>query len=106
MIHSDLYVWMIIAGLSLGSFAIRFSFLGFIGDRQLPKPLERALGYTSVAILPGIAMPLVLSSNTGEIEPIRIIAAFLTLLVGAWTRSLLYSLLAGILSYSILMAVF
>ncbi len=35
MIHSDLYVWMIIAGLSLGSFAIRFSFLGLIGDRQL-----------------------------------------------------------------------
>jgi branched-subunit amino acid transport protein len=106
MIQSDLYVWVIIAGLSLGSFAIRFSFLGFIGDRQLPKSVERALGYTSVAILPGIAMPMVLSSNTGEIEPIRIIAAFLTLLVGAWTRSLLYSLLAGILSYSVLMAVF
>jgi branched-subunit amino acid transport protein len=106
MIHSDLYVWMIIASLSLGSFAIRFSFLGFIGDRQLPKPLERALGYTSVAILPGIAMPMVLSSSTGDIEPIRLIAAFLTLFVGAWTRSLLYSLLAGILSYSILMAVF
>ncbi len=50
-------------------------------------------------------MPMVLSSSTGELEPVRLIAAFLTLLVGAWTRSLLYALLAGILSYAILMAI-
>lgn len=102
---SDTYIWMIILALSVGSFLVRFSFIGLIGHRTLPKPIERALGYTSVAVLPGIAAPMVLTQGVADLDPARVIAALLTVVVGAVFKSLLLSLLAGIGSFFILTSV-
>ncbi|MEM6277414.1 MAG: AzlD domain-containing protein, partial [Pseudomonadota bacterium] len=44
-------IWVVILGLGLGSFAMRFSFLGLIGDRNLPPWVLRHLRYTAVAVL-------------------------------------------------------
>jgi len=106
MNFSDAHIWMIIIALSLGSFLVRFSFIGLIGHRTLPKPLERALGYTSVAVLPGIAAPMVLTNGITDLDPVRVSAALLTVVVGAVTKSLLFSLVAGITCYFLLMSVF
>ena len=39
--------WATIVALGIGTFLIRFSFLGIIGDRQLPEWVLRHLRYTA-----------------------------------------------------------
>lgn len=97
MTHPDWYIWMIIAALGAGTFLIRFSFLGLIGDRPLPGWLLRALRYTPVAVMPGLVAPLVLwpSATGGEPDPTRLAAAAATVAVGALTRNVLGAVLAG-----------
>jgi hypothetical protein len=58
MSYSDAQIWIIIALLGVGTFLIRFSFLGLIGKRELPEWLLRHLRYTAVAILPAMVAPL------------------------------------------------
>ena len=59
MTYSTFEIWLIIVLLGLGTYAIRFSFLGLIGDRKMPDWLLRHLRYTPVAVLPGLVAPLV-----------------------------------------------
>lgn len=90
-------VWTVILCLGIGTFLIRFSFLGLVGDRKLPDWLLRHLRYAPVAVLPALFAPLVLwpAANDGQPEPVRIVAAFVTLGVGAATKNVLYAVLAG-----------
>ena len=43
-------IWWIIVALGVATYTIRFSFLGLIGNRDLPDWLLRHLRYTPVAI--------------------------------------------------------
>ena len=89
--------WIVIVLLALGSYAIRLSFLGFLGERALPDWLLRHLRFTAVAILPGLVAPLVLwpSGTGGDPDPVRIAAALVTLAVGWWSRVMLWAIAAG-----------
>jgi branched-subunit amino acid transport protein len=97
MSWSPTYVWFIIAAMGIGSFLIRFSFLGLIGDRPLPEWVLRHLRYTAVAVLPGIVAPLVLwpEATGGAPDPARLSAAAVTLAVGYVTRNVLAAILCG-----------
>ncbi|HHB81327.1 MAG TPA: AzlD domain-containing protein [Aliiroseovarius sp.] len=90
-------VWLIILGLAVGTFLIRFSFLGLIGDRQMPEWVLRHLRYTPVAVLPGLVAPLVLwpEATGGSPEPSRLAAAVVTLAVGVISKNVLLAILAG-----------
>lgn len=92
-----LLYWIVVPALGLGTYAIRFSFLGILGNRPLPQSLRRALRYTAVAILPGLVAPAVLwpPATGGEVDPPRLAAALVTLLVGIVTRSVIGAILAG-----------
>lgn len=92
-----LLFWIVVPALGLGTYAIRFSFLGILGNRPLPQALRRALRYTAVAILPGLVAPAVLwpPATGGEVDPPRLAAALVTLLVGIVTRSVIGAILAG-----------
>ena len=94
---SDATIWTIIVLLGLGTFLIRFSFLGLIGDRPLPRWLLRMLRYTPVAVLPGLVAPMVLwpAATGGQTDPARMLAALATLAVGVVTRNLLAAICAG-----------
>ena len=46
MTYSTAEIWLIIGLLAAGTFAIRFSFLGLIGDREMPPMVLRMLRYT------------------------------------------------------------
>jgi branched-subunit amino acid transport protein len=96
-VNSDLQLWMIIIGLGLGSFAIRFTFLGLIGDRDLPPWVLRHLRYTAVAILPALVAPLVVwpQATGGEPDPARLAAAFVGLSVGFLTKNVALAVLLG-----------
>lgn len=93
----DTTVWIVIAGLGLGSFLLRFSVMGLAGDRQMPEWLLRHLRYAAVAILPGLVAPLVLgpAMQGGAPEWPRIVAALVALTIGWWRRDVLIAMGAG-----------
>jgi len=90
-------IWMVIAGLGLGTFLVRFSFLGLIGDRPLPPLVMHLLRYTPVAVIPGLAAPLVLwpEATDGMLNAPRLTAAAVTLLAGVITRNIVAAIFFG-----------
>lgn len=90
-------LWTVIPAMALGTYLIRFSFLGFLGATPLPGWLRRALRYTAVAVLPGLVAPAVLwpAATGGEPDPARLLAALVTIIVGVATRSMLPAIFAG-----------
>lgn len=89
--------WFIIFALGIGTFFLRFVFIGMIGDRELPPWILRHLRYTAVAVLPGLVAPLVLwpSGTGGQTDPARLIAALVTLTIGYLTKNVIYAILGG-----------
>lgn len=97
---SDTDIWIMIAALGVGTFFIRYSFLGLVGRRPMPPVVLRHLRYAAVAVLPGLVAPLVLwpQATGGEADPARVLAALVTLGVGLWTRHVLWAMGAGALT--------
>ncbi|WP_375689153.1 AzlD domain-containing protein [Pseudooceanicola sp. LIPI14-2-Ac024] len=99
-------LWFVIAGLAIGSFGLRFVFLGLVGNKPMPEWLLRHLRYTAVAILPALVAPLVVwpAATGGEPDPARLGATFATLAVGIATRNVFAGILAGAVTLFGLMA--
>lgn len=97
MMNDPVRIWLIIALLGVGTYLIRFSFLGLIGDRPIPPFITRLLRFTPVAILPAMVAPLVLwpSATGGQTDPVRLFAALVTVVVGLTTRKVILSLVVG-----------
>ncbi len=91
-------IWLIILALGIGTFFLRYSFLGLVGNRPLPEWALRYLRYTAVAVLPGLVAPLVLwpAATGGSPDPARLIAAGATLAVGVITRNTLAAIVGGL----------
>lgn len=90
-------IWLVIFGLGIGSFALRFTFIGLIGSRPLPPWVLRHLRYTAVAILPGLVAPLVMwpEATGGVPDPARLIAAGVTIVTGLITKNVMGAIGAG-----------
>jgi branched-subunit amino acid transport protein len=90
-------IWLIIAIMAVGTYAIRLSFLGLLGGRKMPEWVLRHLRYTPVAVIPGLVAPLVIwpAAANGAMEPARMTAALVTLCVGYLTKSVLWAIIAG-----------
>lgn len=101
-------LWIIIGGLALGSYALRFAFIGLVGSRSMPPWLLRHLRYTAVAILPALVSPLILwpPATGGAPDPARLSAAAATLLVGLWTRNVLAAIVSGAMTLYALLYLF
>lgn len=103
MMNDPAKIWLIIALLGVGTYLIRFSFLGLIGDRPIPPFITRLLRFTPVAILPAMVAPLVIwpSATGGQTEPVRLIAALVTVVVGLTTRKVILSLVVGAVVFEV-----
>lgn len=90
-------LWTVIIVLGIGSFGLRFLFLGLVGDRALPEWLMRHLRYTAVAVIPALIAPLVVwpTATQGQTDPLRLSAAALCLLVALRSKSVYLAMLAG-----------
>ena len=97
MSYSDATIWAIIVLLGIGTWGLRFSFLGLIGARAMPPWVLRHLRYTAVAVLPGLVAPLVVwpAASGGSPDPARIAAAVATVAIGLLTRNMLASIVGG-----------
>ncbi|RJE82869.1 AzlD domain-containing protein [Paracoccus onubensis] len=94
---SDLTIWFVILILGIGTFLIRWSFLGALGDREMPQWVMRMLRYTPVAVLPALSAPLVMwpAATGGQPDLARLSAAAVTMLVGMFTRNIILAILGG-----------
>lgn len=92
-------LWIVIVLLGLGSYGLRFLFLGLVGDKAMPGWVLRHLRYTGVAVLPGLVAPLVVwpAATGGTPDAPRLIATALTVLVAVLTRNVVLSIVAGAL---------
>ncbi|MBM7068528.1 AzlD domain-containing protein [Actibacterium sp. 188UL27-1] len=108
MNQSDATIWFIIAALGVGTFAIRFSFLGLFGDRKLPEWALRYLRYTPVAVIPALIAPMVLwpPATGGTPDLARLIAAAVVILVGYVTKNVLGAIAAGAAALLVGLSVF
>ena len=41
-------LWIVIIGMASGSYLLRFTFIGLVGNREMPEWLLRHLRYTAV----------------------------------------------------------
>ncbi len=98
MSFSTQEIWLIILLVGVGTFLIRFSFIGIIGSRKMPDWVLRHLRYTPVAVLPGLVAPMVIwpDATGGAVDPARLTAAIATFAIGYVTRSFLWSFAGGI----------
>ena len=90
-------IWTAIVAIGVGTFLIRYSFIGLVGDRRLPDWATRLLRYVPMAVMPGLAAPLVVwpQATGGETDPARVLAALVALAIGAATRSVLGAIVGG-----------
>ncbi|RBW52225.1 AzlD domain-containing protein [Ruegeria sp. A3M17] len=90
-------IWSIIIGLAIGSYSLRFVFIGLVGDRPMPPWLLRHLRYTAVAILPALIAPLVVwpTATEGQPDIPRMAAAAVALSVGVITKNVLAAIFCG-----------
>jgi len=93
---SDSAFWLLTVLLGIGTFLIRFSFLGFLGGRQLPEWMLLHLKYVGVAVFPALFTPLVIwpEATGGVTDPIRLIAAGAAFVIGLRV-SVVWSIVAG-----------
>lgn len=101
--YSTLEIWLVIVLVGAGTFFMRYSFLGAIGNRPMPEWLLRLLRYTPVAVLPALAAPMVLwpAATGGQPDPARLAAAAATVVAGVISRSALAAILAGAATLSL-----
>lgn len=97
MSYASGQIWLIIGLMAVGTFVIRFSFLGLIGDRPMPPIVLRMLRYTPVAVLPGMVAPLVFwpEATGGEPDLVRILAAAAAVIVAYRTKKVVWGMAAG-----------
>ncbi|MCF6304699.1 MAG: AzlD domain-containing protein [Rhodobacteraceae bacterium] len=94
---NDLSIWLTIIFLGIGTYLIRYSFIGFFADKKLPDWLLRHLRYVPAAVMPGLVAPLTVwpEATGGDPDPARLIAAAVALLIGAILRSVLGAIFGG-----------
>ncbi|WP_347819414.1 AzlD domain-containing protein [uncultured Planktomarina sp.] len=82
----------------MGTFAIRFSFLGLIGSKRMAPVIERMLRFTPVAVLPGMVAPLVLwpTDAADGVTLLHLAAASAAVGTAYLTRKVIWGMLAGL----------
>ena len=93
---SDSTFWLVTLVLGLGTYLIRFSFLGLLGGRELPDWLLVHLRYVGVAVLPALVTPIILwpAAAGGQFDPLRMIAA-LAALAARWRLGVIWAIMVG-----------
>ncbi len=97
MIVDQAQIWFVIIGLAFGTFLIRYSFLGLLGNRELPEWFLRHLRYVGVAIMPGLIAPLILwpEATGGTPDLSRLLATLAAITVGVWKRNVVATVVTG-----------
>ena len=90
-------LWIVFIGLGIGTYLVRYSFLGLLSGRVLPAWLLQHLKYVGVSVLPGLVAPLVLwpAATGGETDLPRLLAALTVVVVGMVFKTVLGAVFSG-----------
>ena len=96
--------WWLILGMMAVTFGVRYPVLALFGRLRLPEPVLQALRFVPVAVLSAIIWPAALMPR-GELDlhwhnP-YLLAALAAVAVAAWRRSLLPTILVGMLVFAL-----
>lgn len=94
--------WVGVAALAgLVTFGLRLSFIALVDSIELPEPVRQALRFVPVAVFSAIVAPLLLVTD-GQLDialdNLSIWAALVASLVAWKTRSVLYTVIAGMVT--------
>lgn len=94
--------FLLIGGMALVTFAIRYPVIAFSGRIKLSPPFLQLLRYVPPAVLTAIVFPAVLMPESSLwIAPTnaRLIGAIAAVLVGIWRKNLLLTIGVGMLVF-------
>jgi branched-subunit amino acid transport protein len=93
---------LLVAGMALVTFAIRYPVLALLGKIPLPEPVFRALRYVPAAVLTAIIIPAVVIGHDSRLDlnltNAYLVAGVVSALVAWRTRSLLLTIVLGMLA--------
>ena len=95
-------IWIVMLSVGVLTFLIRFSFIYLLEKWQPPELVTRALRFVPVAALTAIFVPEIALHNgelTFSMENIRLIAGIIAVMVAWWTKSALWTIGVGMLSF-------
>ena len=91
---------VIIAGIL--TYITRMTMVTLVDGRILSAKLKQVLGYVPAAVFPAIIFPAVFLNESGilvNINDPKIIAATIAIIVGYFTKNVIATILAGLISY-------
>ncbi len=97
--------WLIVILVGIGTYLTRLSFIGILGDREIPTYVERPLRLVAPAVLAAIAVPA-LVARQGEVfvsvDNLRLLAGIVAMAVAWKSRSIGWTIGVGMVSLWIL----
>jgi branched-subunit amino acid transport protein len=97
--------WLVIAAGGGVTFALRLSFIYFLGRVAVPETMRRALRFVPPAVLAAIVLPALMAPS-GVLDLSlgnqRMLAGAVSMLVAWRTRSVLATIVAGMLILAVL----
>ena len=105
---STLMLWLTIVGTGAVALALRLSFIALLGDMEMPGLLERALRFVPAAALTALVIPFLFYENGAlqvSLGNERLLAGLVAALIAWRTRSVLFTLGAGMATLLTLQAV-
>lgn len=97
---------LMIGGMALVTFLIRYPMLALVGKIDMPKRVVDALRYVAPSVLAAIVIPMVLLPNDRTIQrpvdAIPLVATLLAALVMWRSKSLLATIIVGIVAFLIM----
>ena len=98
-------IWPVMLVLGVLTFLTRLSFIGLFHRWQTPDIVKRALRYVPVAALMAIIVPeLLMAGGTLNLNPLnpRLLAGLLAIGVAVRTRSVTWTIVAGMAAFWLL----
>lgn len=109
MTRADAVVWTIILAMGVGTFALRFSFLGlseYVGD--VPPLVEQALEFVPAAVIAALVLPalIVVDGSVAVAGNDRLLAGAFAAAVAWRTEDILATIVAGVGALIVLQLLF
>lgn len=102
-------LWLTMLAMGLITFALRVSFIALSDRFKLPTLVQRALRFVPVAVLPAIVVPAIVFRDGGlelTLSNEKLLAGLVASVVAWYTKSIIWTLLAGMIALWTLQAVF
>ncbi len=89
---------LMIVGMMVATYGVRYGFLALSGRAQLPKTIEDALRFVPVAVLSALSVPLIIKPAGSwfiSFDNAHLVAGVVAIIVAAYSRHLLLTIVLG-----------